>query len=181
MRFNTVWAASLGLLAIAAAGCASSQGGGAASESITADAASGKIGPAFLEWSGRFQATQQQTGTFGGLQQRNRAAGTAVFTANGPRAMNVRIGVTIDNTDPLRLSWSLSSGDCGSNTIPLLAVAQFPPITASNGRASLNDVIPLPLPVTGTYHVNVFNPGTSGQDESDVMICAPLTLKKKGS
>ena len=84
MRFNTVWAASLGLLAVTAAGCASSQGGGAASESITADAASGKIGPAFLEWSGRFQTTQQQTGTFSGLQQRNRRRARRCSPPTGP-------------------------------------------------------------------------------------------------
>ncbi len=181
MRFNTVWAASFGLLAIAAAGCASSQGGGAASESVTADAASGKIGPAFLEWSGRFQATQQQTGTFGGFQQRNRAAGTVTLTAEGPSIMRAKMQVTIDNTDPERLSWSLASGDCGSNAIPLMAVAQFPQLTSNNGRATLDDMVSLPLPVTGSYHVNIFNPGTSGQDQQDVMICAPLTLKRRGT
>ena len=181
VRFNTVWAASFGLMAIAAAGCASSQGGGAGSESITADAASGKIGPALLEWSGKFRATQQQSGTFGGLQQRNRAAGTVTLTAEGPAITRVKMQVTIDNTDPVRLPWALVSGDCGSNAIPLMAVSQFPELTSSNGRATLDDIVSMPLPVTGSYHVNIFNAGTSGQDEQDVMICAPLTLRRRGT
>lgn len=178
MRFNKVYAASFGLLALAAAGCASSQGGGAGSESITADAASGKIGPAFLQWSGNFKAQAQQSAVFGGMLNRNSATGTAVLTAAGPKQMRVRIDVSISNNDPVRLPWALVSGDCGSNAIPLMTVAAFPELTASNGRATLDATLPLPFPVTGTYHVNVFNPGTYGQDEGEVMICAPLTLKR---
>ena len=178
MRFNKVCAASLGLLALAATGCASSQGSGAGSESIRADAASGKIGPAFLEWYGKFQATQQQSAVFGGMLTRNSGTGTVVFTAAGPKQMRVRMDVSISNNDPVRLPWALVSGDCGSNAIPLMTVASFPELSASNGRATLDATLPLPLPVTGTYHVNVFNPGTYGQDEAEVMICAPLTLKR---
>ena len=62
-----------------------------------------------------------------------------------------------------------------------MAVAQFPQLTSNNGRATLDDMVSLPLPVTGSYHVNIFNPGTSGQDQQDVMICAPLTLKRRGT
>lgn len=174
-----VCTASLGMLAIVAGGCASSQGGGAAASSIAADAASGKIGPALLQWSGRFQSTQQQSGAFGGMHARNQATGTAVFTANGSGSMNVAISFSIDTNDSERLLWSLSAGDCGSNTIPLMAVSQFPSITTSNGRGVLNDVVSIPLPVAGSYHVNVFNAGASGQDQSEVMICAPLQLERR--
>ncbi len=177
MRFNRACAASLGLLAVVAAGCASSQGG-AASSSVTADAASGKIGPAFLQWSGKFKATQQASSGIG-LQVRNRAAGTVVLTAEGPTQMHVRMDFTMDNTDPVRLPWAIAAGDCGSNAIPLMTVSQFPELTAHNGRATLDATLGLPMPVTGSYHVNVFNPGTYGQDESEVMICAPLTLERR--
>jgi hypothetical protein len=181
MRFSRTCAASLGFLAVVAAGCASSQGGGAGSESVTADAASGKIGPAFLQWVGNFKATQQQSAAFGGMLTRNAATGTVVLVADGPKQMHVRMDVSISNNDPVRLPWAIASGDCGSNALPLMTVAQFPELTASNGRATLDASLPLPMPVTGSYHVNVFNPGTYGADEADVMICAPLTLKRRGN
>lgn len=181
MRFNTVRTASLGLLAIVAAGCASSQGGGTGSSSTAAAAASGKIGPGLLQWSGRFQSTQQQSGAFGGMRTRNQATGTAVFTANGPSSMNVVISFSIDNDDSERLLWSLAGGDCGTNALPLMPVSQFPPILTANGRGTLRDVVPIAMPLTGSYHVNVFNAGTSGQDQADVMICAPLNLERRGN
>ncbi|HEU4989164.1 MAG: hypothetical protein KGL93_04285 [Gemmatimonadota bacterium] len=180
MRFQSLYALSLGILASGLAGCASGSGG-AGGSSIAADAASGKIGPALLQWSGTFRPTQQQTGTFGGLQSRNQATGTVVLTAQGPSQTHVRMSISIGITDPVRLPWSLATGGCGSNTIPLMAVSQFPEVTASNGRARLDDVISIPLPTAGSYHVNVFNSGTSGQDESEVYTCADLTLERRGT
>jgi len=179
VRFNTVCAASLGLLALAASGCASSQGG-AASESIAADAASGKLGPAVLQWSGNFRPTQQQSGTFGGELARNQASGTVVITAANPAQIRVRMSANLPVTDPVRLPWAMAPGACGSNTLPLMTVAQFPEMTMSNGSGRLDEVVSLPFPTVGTYHVNVFDAGTSGADESDVMACADLSLGRRG-
>ena len=179
VRFISVRTLSVGVAALAATACASG-GGGGGSSSLAADAAAGKIGPAFLEWAGNFKATQQMSRevTF---QNRNRAAGTVVFTASGPAEMHVVMDATIDDTDPDRLSWALVPGACGSPGFPVMTVAQFPPLTAHNGRATLDDVIPVPLPVTGSYHVNIFSPGTSGSEQTDVMICASLSLRRKSS
>jgi hypothetical protein len=182
VRFNTICAASLGLLALTVGGCASSQAGagsGTGSDSIAADAASGKIGPALLQWSGSFRSTQQQSGTFTGQLGRNQASGSVVLTAPNPNEMHVRIQASLPVTDPVRLAWSMAPGPCGSNAIPLQTVAQFPQIPVSNGGASLDDIISLAFPTTGNYHVNVFNEGTTGGDESDVMVCADLHLERR--
>ncbi len=179
MRFNKLRAASIGLLALAASGCASSQGG-AGSESVAADAASGKLGPAMLQWSGNFRPTQQQTSSIS-IRGRNQASGTVLLTAQGPAQMRVQITASLPVTDPVRLPWSIAAGACGSNAIPLLTVPQFPAIPVSNGQATLDEVLPLALPTVGTYHVNVFNYGTNGSDESDVLACANLTIGRRGS
>lgn len=169
------------LVACAGAAACASTGGGASANSLVSAAAAGKIGPAMLEWSGKFRATQQQSATFGGLQGRNRASGTVVLTAESESVTRVRMSISLSMTDAERMGWSLAPGACGSNSIPLKAVAEFPEVTASNGHASLDDVVSIPMPVSGTYHINVFNPGTTGKDEADVFTCADLTLQRRSN
>lgn len=178
MRFNKLSAASIGLLALAASGCASSQSAG--SSSVAADAASGKLGPAMLQWSGNFRPTQQQTSSIS-MRGRNQASGTVLLTAPNTTQMRVQITASLPVTDPVRLPWAIASGPCGSNAIPLLTVPQFPAIPVSNGQASLDEMLSLALPTVGTYHVDVFNYGTSGSEESDVLACANLSIGRRGS
>lgn len=71
------------------------------------------------------------------------------------------------------LHWAVHPGRCGSGSLPLAAVDQFPVLEiGSNGRGQLSADVPLTLPPSGNYHVNVF--WTGGQDLSDVMTCANL-------
>jgi hypothetical protein len=178
VRLTVITAAATGLVVLMGTGCASSQAG--SGSSFTTQAATGQIGPAMLQWSGTFRPKQQYSGTFVGMQQRNQTSGSVVLTAPNTTQIHARINLQVDFNDSVRLPWALSTGSCGSATIPLLAVAQFPEITASNGRASLDDIVSLAIPTSGTYHVNVYNTGTSGQDEADVLTCADLTLGTRG-
>ncbi len=181
MRFNSMCAAALGMLALVATGCASASGGGAGSDDVAADAASGKLGPAVLQWSGNFRPTQQQAGTFGGILARNQATGNVVLTATNPAQTRVQLQVSVPTSDPVRLPWAIAPGSCGTNSIPLMTVAQFPMIAISNNHGTLDEVLSMPFPTVGTYHVNVFNADTNGGDESDVMVCANLSIGRRGN
>lgn len=178
VRFNIVYATSLGLLAVATGGCVSGAGGGGTS--VAALAACGVLGPAMLQWTGNFRSLQQETATFG-VRGRNIASGTITLDAPDPTQMHVRMRISVPIQDAVRLHWALASGACGSNTIPMMAVAQFPEIAVSNGGGDLDVVMSMPMPTTGRYHANVYNSGTMGQDESEVLTCAELTLQRRGT
>lgn len=182
MRVTRIRTASLGLLAAAAAGCAS---GGASSSSgvspanIEAQAAQGKVGPALLEWTGSFKRhvlhdPNSLTPT------RIDASGSVQLVADGPSLTHATVNVRLPQyQDPMRLYWAVASGPCGSNAIPLLNVSQFPQISMSTGAGSIETSLSFALPTTGTYHVNVYGPNSDGRDEAGVFTCAELKLGQK--
>jgi hypothetical protein len=48
----------------------------------------------------------------------------------------------------------------------------------SNGRGQIDGDVPLELPTSGSYHVDVF--WSNGQDQADVMTCANLRIEARG-
>ncbi len=177
MRFNMITVAAAGIVALVGTGCASSQGGG--SQSVTAQAALGKLGPALLQWTGNFRSQRQADGAFGGMQQRNQASGRVILTSPAPNIMRAQINVSVPFDDAVQLLWTVSSGSCGSNSIPLMSATQFPQLTVINGQGSLDQQVSLAMPTSGTYHVNIFQNGSNGQDESGVLTCADLRLEQR--
>ncbi len=179
VRFNMIRAGSLGLFAMAAVGCASSQGSSASSGSVVSQAASGQLGPALLQWSGRFRSQMQRDAHIIG-PTRNEASGSVQLTAPSESQTAVQLEVRLpQQTDPVRLYWSIASGPCGSNALPLMPVSQFPLISISSSVGSINVTLPFAMPTTGEYHVNVFADGSDGRDETGVLTCAALALQKR--
>ncbi|HKO16288.1 MAG TPA: hypothetical protein VJU87_08615 [Gemmatimonadaceae bacterium] len=176
MPSHFVFPASLVTIALAAAGCASSSGRKA--PSVAMQAAAGDLGPANLQWTGKFRSIQQQLST---VDQRahNVASGSVVLTAPDERETHVQISVSGPAQDASQLSWVIAPGACRSGTIPLMAVSQFPEIRMSQGHGELDQVLSMPLPTAGSLHVNIYNgPST---DESGVMTCADLKLERRGA
>jgi hypothetical protein len=179
VRFTSFRAACIGLIAAGAVGCAS--GGGSGSSSDVADqAASGKLGPAFLQWSGRFRSQVTHDAHLAPNPVRHEASGSVRIDAPSPGQTHVSLDLSLpEQTDPVRLYWAVVQGSCGSNALPLLTVSQFPQIPINSSRGTLDANLAVPMPTAGTWHVNVFGPNTAGSDESDVISCADLTLEKK--
>jgi hypothetical protein len=175
MRHRPVRAILLFGCAAAVAGCASSQN---QVPSTRQQAASGDIAPAFLQWSGKFKSTEQQTSVTT-MHARNAVFGTVRLTADGKNTTRAEIVFSIDVQPTVNgaYQWSLSSGDCHSNSIPVLPVNEFPLLNMASNRGQLDGVFNAPLPTSGRYHVNVFWSG--GSDEGDVMACAPLQLGRR--
>lgn len=106
--------------------------------------------------------------------RRQQASGTVRLRQSGrdPRRTTVSLAVAVTLPEPGALRWALLAGSCGAGTIPLLGHEQFPPLDmSSSGRGQLETDIPIELPQSGTYHVNVYFGGT-GLD--DVVTCANL-------
>jgi hypothetical protein len=74
------------------------------------------------------------------------------------------------------LQWAVLPGRCGAATLPVLGFDQFATLDVSpSGRAQLDVEIPLALPQTGQYHVNVYS---GGNQLDHVITCA--TLRRGG-
>ena len=171
--------ASLSSLILAAAvGCASS---GRAVPSAMPQGSSADLhalGPGLLQWTGRFQPIQQQTGDGTAVRGRNRVNGSVRLVSNASGRMDASISVSTPLTTATNVRWALASGACGSGALPVLPVDQFPEISVSGGgRGDMHAEVPTPLPTTGSYHVNVY--WSNGQDEGDVMSCANLRLEQR--
>ena len=159
---------------LALAGCASSgtpEPAAGAPPVAAAAASSGSI----QRWSGALNPTVQRTGNMAG-SDRARAFGNVVLTRHATDAnrMLVNITLTAPTTNSVTgLQWALLPGRCGSGAVPITSVERFPPIEMGSGnRGSLTAELPLALPTSGSYHVNVYWPGGSALE--DVMTCANL-------
>lgn len=166
----------LSVAVVVTAGCASSSAGSSAEPSIAVQAASGALSPSDIQWSGRFRAVQQQTSSID-PRGRNVASGTVVLTAQSATVTRARIDLSGPVEDSRQLHWAVAPGACLSGTIPLLAVNEFPDIDMRRGHGQLDQTLPITLPTSGTYHVNVYT--GDGSDESSVLTCAPLKLERR--
>lgn len=156
-------------------GCASAHSDPGAA--AVAAGMTGGLGPATLQWSGSFQAIQQQSGDVNSPRGRNNATGNVLIFAEGQNAIRARININDISGSAPDYHWALVSGRCGSGAIPVLTVNQFPNIVMSNGRGHVDNTVALPIPTSGTYHINVYR--TKGGDEADVMACANLRLEPR--
>lgn len=164
-------------LMFVAAGMGCARAGQRSSEpSVEAQAVSGELGPAYLEWTGKFRSTQQQSL---GIEPRglNIASGTVVLTAPDERRMRVVMSLSGPRDESGQLHWAIAPGACRSGSIPLMPVNTFPDLRMSNGHGELDVMISIPFPTGGTYHVNIY--GGEVTDESGVMTCAELKLGRR--
>ena len=156
------------LLFVSAAGLLAS--GCASSPSATNEA---PATPSSSGWIGTFQPTQERTGVLAPtrLQQ---AGGTVRLrqSVRDPQRTTVVLAVSSAVQQPTSLRWALLPGRCGSGSLPLLSFEQFPPLdVTSSGRGQLEIDIPVQLPQSGAYHVNVYHEGTQ---ITNVLTCATL-------
>ena len=171
LRQNVILMTPLALATLIA--CSSSPSGGVAA---SAPAPSRVDNGQSLHWAGSFQQVQQQSGNLG-PRSTNKVYGKVSLTraSETPTSIHARVELSTTVKDSRQLHWAVSDGQCGSSTLPLLAIEQFPQINiSSNGRGQLDADIPLALTTTGSYHVDVY--WTNGQDQGDVMTCANVRL-----
>lgn len=131
-----------------------------------------------VRWSGNFQPVQVRSSSVG-MRIQSRIYGTADLASvegNASRTQ-ARLRFTAQTTGgSFTAQWALLSGRCGSGSLPVVPLENFPVIeVGSNGRAQLDNEMALELPTSGEYHVNVY---LGGQNLDNVITCA--NLKKAG-
>ena len=179
---DSILASLMAVAVLATAACSS--GGNAPSADPTPDPSRSarvvsQAEASSVRWTGSLQPVQQQSGNLG-PRASNRVYGAVTLTTAKTSTSRVRAQITISTqlSQSQRLRWALVSGRCGSSDLPVTGVEQFPEILiSSNGRGELDAEVPVAIPTSGTYHVNIF--WTTGADISDVMTCANLRMQTR--
>lgn len=102
----------------------------------------------------------------------NKAYGTVHLSQAGPGRTRVRLTVSSPIQNSTTLQWAIHTNRCGSGTLPIVGVERFQVIeVGTSGRGELDAEMPLTLPETGTFHVNVY---LGGQQLNNVLTCGNL-------
>lgn len=127
---------------------------------------------------GAFTPTQQRTGNLAPTGQQRVFGRIVIRKAEGDSTRSrVVLDITTEKSN-VTLLWAVHPGQCGTSTLPLLALNVFPAIDiAGNGRGHVEGDLPLEFPVSGQFHANVYNEGP-GQGLEDVLTCASLRFEK---
>lgn len=166
------------LAATAVAGCAARSASSSQPETVPeAMSSTADVGP--VRWAGNLRPAHQRSGSAIAPSSQNKSYGTVSLTVS-PHSQNrtrAEITLTVPLQSATELRWAILPGRCGSASLPMAGFEQFPVLEmSSNGRGQLDAEIPMTLPATGTYHVNIY---WRGHQLADVMTCA--TLRRQGS
>jgi hypothetical protein len=115
-------------------------------------------------WSGRISSVTQNRADIA-QSTRDNSYGSAEWTpASGPTLSSVNLVFTYAGQDR-DLYWALVTGSCGTTALPLLPLANFPDLNVgSGGRAQVTTTLPIELPATGTYHIDIYRDRSGGPE-----------------
>jgi len=99
---------------------------------------------------------------------RERSYGSAVWS-RGERPSLSKVSITFSYGGPERsLSWAILFGNCGTGSMTLLPISNFPEIeVGSGGHADVEATLTLELPTSGNYHLDIYR-DRQGSPESVV-------------
>jgi hypothetical protein len=135
-----------------------------------------------MSWAGNFQQQQQRASGVGPAKT-NRAHGTVRLSPKpgDDKRTKVAISVTVVENAGATMAWGIFPGRCGSGSglaLPLIPPTSLASLEANrSGAATLSTEIPLQMPASGTYHVNVFWKTGATTDLADVATCANLRIE----
>jgi hypothetical protein len=170
MKQKTLLLAALGTGALGIfAGCAAKTPAGAAA---TADRAA-MVGEN-ARWSANIQSVTQSRADVA-QTTRDRSYGSAIWThGEGPTLTNINIVFTYAGQERY-LSWAILAGSCGTPSLPLLPLSNFPELqVGGGGRAQVTSSLPIEFPTTGSYHVDVYRSRQAGMDA--LIACGNMKL-----
>lgn len=129
-----------------------------------------------IRWSGNLQPTQQRTGMAAPTSQ-NKAYGSVFLAQIGPERTRVRLNVSTPAQSSRVMQWAIHTGRCGAGSLPIVGIERFPVIEiGTSGRGDLDMEMPLRMPETGSFHVNVYLGGTN---LNNVLTCG--NLRREGT
>jgi hypothetical protein len=134
------------------------EGGATPSTSVAAAPGSGR-------WSGRISSVTQNRADVA-QSTRDNSYGQAEWTRGdgGPTLSSVNLVFTYAGQDR-ELTWAIVAGSCGVAALPLIPLSNFPELSiGSGGRAQVTASLPIDLPSTGTYHIDIYRDRSGGAE-----------------
>jgi len=115
-------------------------------------------------WSGRIASVTQNRGDVA-QSTRDNSYGSADWTlGSGPTLSTINLTFTYSGSER-DLNWALISGSCGIAALPLIPIANFPEINiGGGGRGQVTTTLPLELPATGSYHIDIYKSRSGGAE-----------------
>jgi hypothetical protein len=124
-------------------------------------------------WSGNITAVVENNSD---LRQSSRGNGygNALLT-RGDAAHSTRANIQYSSsgTSDRYLNWAILPGRCGSGTLPVIPITNFPELTVGgDGRAQITVEVPYEFPTRGDYHINIYHERQQTLDQ--VVACSNL-------
>jgi hypothetical protein len=111
-----------------------------------------------VSWSGNITAVLESNSDVR-QSARGNGYGTVQMT-RGDNASTTRVNVIYSaagSTDRY-LNWAILPGRCGSGSVPVLPISNFPELQiGGDGRAQVNVTLPFEFPGRGDYHINIYH------------------------
>ena len=167
-----IFLATLGAGVFGLAACAHSvpvEGTATPSTSVSATGAG--------HWTARIASVTQNRADVA-QSTRDNSYGSAEWTQGaGPTLSSVNLVFTYAGAER-DLTWALISGSCGVAALPLIPLSNFPELSVgSSGRAQVTATLPIDLPTTGTYHIDVYRDRSGGPES--LVACGNLRYSRR--
>lgn len=171
---NVRIATTLAAFAVGVVGCASTpkvETTPAPSGAVTSAVSTGNV----ASWSGNISAVVESNSDVR-QSTRGNGYGNAQLTrgdaANSTR-INVQYSAGGSNSTDRYLNWAVLPGRCGSGSLPVMPISNFPELTVGgDGRAQVSVELPFEFPTRGDYHINIYHERQQTLDQ--VVACGNL-------
>lgn len=128
------------------------------------DASTNRQASVGARWTANIQSVTQNRGA---VEQttRDRSYGSATWTVGAAETLtNMNLIFTYTGQERT-LAWAIIPGSCGNPALPVLPMSNFPELNVGGGgRAQVTTSLPIALPATGTYHIDIYRDRRGGQD-----------------
>ena len=152
--------AALGVGAASLTACAHSVPAGGSASAPSGDV-SMAAGP---RWTARLASVMQSRGDIRQSTQ-DKSYGSAEWRDGDAVSLSKVDLVFTYSGNERDLSWAILPGACGSASLPLLPLSNFPELNlVSGGRAQITVTLPIDLPVAGTYHIDIYRDRLGGTE-----------------
>ena len=124
-------------------------------------------------WTASIQSVKEDRINVAPDSVREKSFGSAQWTRGSGPTLSI-INLTFSYSGPERdLAWAILFGPCGSASLPLIPMSNFPELNVNTGgRAQVNATLSVELPASGTFHIDIYK-DRAGAVES-VVACGNL-------
>jgi hypothetical protein len=128
-------------------------------------------------WTSRITSVTQNRGDVA-QSTRDNSYGSAEWTHGaGPTISTVNLTFTYAGSER-DLNWAIVTGSCGMAALPLIPISNFPELhIGSGGRAQVTVTLPIDLPASGTYHIDIYKDRTG--NAAGLVGCGNLRYSSK--